>query len=91
MAKLDDTEIHRIVQNEIDDAVLYQQEEHTGFCDLRSTALTNLGNKGVTMAEIVSFSGHKLNPPILETDVYFTNPLRGRNVADLLRHSLNLS
>ena len=33
MAKLDDTEIHRIVQNEIDDAVLYQEEEHTGFRD----------------------------------------------------------
>ena len=28
MAKLDDTEINRIVQNEIDDAVLYQQEEY---------------------------------------------------------------
>ena len=33
MAKLDDTDIHRIVQNEIDDAVLYQEEEHTGFRD----------------------------------------------------------
>ena len=33
MAKLDDLEIHRIVQNEIDDAVLYQEEEHTGFRD----------------------------------------------------------
>ena len=33
MAKLDDTEIHRIVQNEIDDAVLYQEDEHTGYRD----------------------------------------------------------
>ena len=65
MDKLDDTEIHRIVQNEIDDAVLYQQEERTGFCDLRTTALTNLGNKGATIAEIVTFSGHKINSPVL--------------------------
>jgi len=28
-----------------------------------------MGNKGATMAEIVSFSGHKLNSPILETYV----------------------
>ena len=28
------------------------------FHDLRTTALTNLGNKGETMAEIVTFSGH---------------------------------
>ena len=33
MAKLDDTHIHRIVQNEIDDAFLYQEEEHAGFRD----------------------------------------------------------
>ena len=39
------------------------------FHDLRTTALTNMGNKGATMAEIVSFSGHKLNSPILETYV----------------------
>ena len=34
MAKLDDTDIHRVVQNEIDDAVLYQEEKHTGFRDI---------------------------------------------------------
>jgi len=39
------------------------------FYDLRTTNLTNLGNKGATMAEIVSFSGHKLNSPVLETYV----------------------
>ena len=33
MAKLDDTEIHRIVQNEIDDIVLYLEEQHSGFRD----------------------------------------------------------
>ena len=33
MEKLEDTEIHRIVRNEIDDAVLYQEGEHTGFRD----------------------------------------------------------
>ena len=31
--------------------------------------MTNMGNKGATMAEIVSFSGHKLNSPVLETYV----------------------
>ena len=44
-------------------------ERQLTFHDLRTTALTNLGNKGATMAEIVSFSGHKLNSPILETYV----------------------
>jgi integrase len=39
------------------------------FHDLRTTALTNLGNKGATMAEIVTFSGHKLNSPVLHTYV----------------------
>jgi len=28
-----------------------------------------MGNKGATMTEIVSFSGHKLNSPVLETYV----------------------
>ncbi|MDP6253647.1 MAG: tyrosine-type recombinase/integrase [Alphaproteobacteria bacterium] len=44
-------------------------ERSLTFHDLRTTALTNMGNKGATMAEIVSFSGHKLNSPILETYV----------------------
>ena len=44
-------------------------ERQLTFHDLRTTALTNLGNKGATMAEIVSFSGHKLNSPVLETYV----------------------
>ena len=39
------------------------------FYDLRTIALTNLGNKVATMAEIISFSGHKLNSPVLETYV----------------------
>jgi integrase len=39
------------------------------FHDPRTTALTNLGNKGSTMAEIVTFSGHKLNSPVLHTYV----------------------
>jgi integrase len=44
-------------------------ERSLTFHDLRTTALTNMGNKGATMAEIVSFSGHKLNSPVLETYV----------------------
>ena len=28
-----------------------------------------MGNKGATMAEIILFSGHKLNSPVLETYV----------------------
>ena len=39
------------------------------FHDLRTTAMTNLGNKGATMAEIVTFSGHKINSPVLHTYV----------------------
>ena len=44
-------------------------ERNLTFQDLRTTALTNMGNKGATMAEIVSFSGHKMNSPVLETYV----------------------
>ena len=44
-------------------------ERSLTFHDLRTTALTNMGNKGATMAKIVSFSGHKLNSPVLETYV----------------------
>ena len=44
-------------------------ERSLTFHDLRTTALTNMGNKGATTAEIVSFSGHKLNSPVLETYV----------------------
>ena len=44
-------------------------ERSLTFHDLRTTALINMGNKGATMAEIVSFSGHKLNSPVLETYV----------------------
>ena len=39
------------------------------FMDLRRTALTELGNMGATNAEIVSFSGHKLNSKVLDTYV----------------------
>ena len=44
-------------------------ERSLTFHDLRTTALTNMGNKGATISEIVSFSGHKLNSPVLETYV----------------------
>jgi integrase len=38
------------------------------FQDMRTTALTALGNNGATNAEIVSFSGHKVSSPTI--DVY---------------------
>ena len=44
-------------------------ERRLTFHDLSTPALTNMGNKGATMAEIFSFSGHKLNSPVLETYV----------------------
>ena len=56
MAKLDDTEIHRIVQNEIDDAVLYQEEEHTGFRDMATNYYygEKFGNEVEGQSQIVS-------------------------------------
>jgi integrase len=39
------------------------------FQDLRTTALTALGNQGGTNAEIVSFSGHKVSSPTIDTYV----------------------
>ncbi len=35
------------------------------FQDLRTTALTEMGNAGSTNVEIISFSGHKLTSPVL--------------------------
>ena len=43
-----------------------------------------VGNKGATMAEIVSFSGHKLNSPVLET---YVKP--GREAAKRARTKLD--
>ena len=56
MAKLDDTEIHRIVQNEIDDAVLYQEEEHTGFRDTATNYYYGeaFGNEVENQSQVVS-------------------------------------
>ncbi len=56
MAKLDDTEIHRIVQNEIDDAVLYQEEEHTGFRDKATNYYYGeaFGNEVENQSQVVS-------------------------------------
>ena len=56
MAKLDDTEIHRIVQHEIDDAVLYQDEEHTGFRDTATNYYygEKFGNEVEGQSQIVS-------------------------------------
>ena len=59
-------------------------ERQLTFHDLRTTALTNMGNKGATMAEIVSFSGHKLNSPVLET---YVKP--GREAAQRARTKLD--
>ncbi|MDP7547589.1 MAG: tyrosine-type recombinase/integrase, partial [Alphaproteobacteria bacterium] len=59
-------------------------ERSLTFHDLRTTALTNMGNKGATMAEIVSFSGHKLNSPVLET---YVKP--GREAAKRARTKLD--
>ena len=42
------------------------------FQDLRITALTELGSKSATNAEIVSFSGHTVNSPILQEYVMQT-------------------
>ncbi len=42
------------------------------FQDLRTTALTELGSKSATNAEIVSFSGHAVNSPILQEYVMQT-------------------
>ena len=42
------------------------------FQDLRTTALTELGSKSATNAEIVSFSGHAVNSPILQEYVIQT-------------------
>lgn len=56
MPKLDATEIHRIVQNEIDDAVLYQDEEHTGFRDTATKYYygEKFGNEVDNQSQIVS-------------------------------------
>jgi len=35
------------------------------FHDLRTTALTEMGNRGSTNAEIISFSGHNITSPVL--------------------------
>ena len=59
-------------------------ERSLTFHDLRTTALTNTGKKGATMAEIVSFSGHKLNSPVLETYVK-----SGREAAQRARTKLD--
>ena len=59
-------------------------ERQLTFRDLRTTALTNMGNKGATMAEIVFFSGHKLNSPVLET---YVKP--GREAAQRARTKLD--
>ena len=59
-------------------------ERSLTFHDLRTTALTNMGNKGATMAEIVSFSGHELNSPVLET---YVKP--GREAAKRARTKLD--
>ena len=39
------------------------------FHDLRRTAPTEIGNRGATNAEIVKFSGHNINSPVLKTYV----------------------
>lgn len=39
------------------------------FHDLRRTALTEMGNRGATNAEVVAFSGHDINSPVLKTYV----------------------
>ena len=56
MPKLDATEIHRIVQNEIDDAVLYQEEEHTGFRDKATNYFYGeaFGNEVENQSQVVS-------------------------------------
>ena len=56
MPKLDATEIHRIVQNEIDDAVLYQEEEHTGFRDMATNYFygEKFGNEVEGQSQVVS-------------------------------------
>ena len=56
MAKLDDTDIHRIVQNEIDDAVLYQEEKHTGFRDTATNFYYGepFGNEVENQSQVVS-------------------------------------
>jgi hypothetical protein len=56
MAKPDKTDIHRIVQNEIDDAVLYQDEEHTGFRDTATKYFygEKFGNEVENQSQIVS-------------------------------------
>ena len=56
MAKLDDTDIHRIVQNEIDDAVLHQEEEHTGFRDTATSYYYGepFGNEVDNHSQVVS-------------------------------------
>ena len=42
------------------------------FKDLRTTALIELGSKSATNAEIISFSGHAVNSPILQEYVMHT-------------------
>ena len=56
MAKLYDTDIHRIVQNEIDDAVLYQEEQHTGFRDTATNYYYGepFGNEVENQSQVVS-------------------------------------
>jgi hypothetical protein len=44
-------------------------ERNLTFQDLRTTALTIMGDSSATTAEIVAFSGHKFNSPVLETYV----------------------
>ncbi len=59
-------------------------ERNLTFQDLRTTALTIMGDSGATTAEIVAFSGHKFNSPVLET---YVKPgreaaIRGRSKRD---------
>ena len=44
-------------------------ERNLTFQDLRTTALTIIGDSGATTAKIVAFSGHKFNSPVFETYV----------------------
>ena len=71
--------VHKIGRNF---GIRYQSELFWVY--FRTTALTNMGNKGATMAEIVSFSGNKLNSPVLET---YVKP--GREAAQRARTKLD--
>lgn len=59
------------------------------FQDLRRTVLSELGNSGATTAEIVSFSGHKMNSKVL--DVYVKPDKRAAKAAGEKRKSRNSS